>query len=541
MTPEHRRAALTTVLCALSLSLGWGIRGNFGHEYGALVPGALAALAAVLATGRPDWWRRAPYFAALGALGWSFGGSMSYMQVIAYTHSGHLPSQAYGFDSLAVLGFLWGALGGAGTALPACLDRARLAGLFPPLLAVFAAWALQDVAVPWVVQVESGARRHESPLYWYDTDWLAALVALAAVVLFALARRRLDWGSRLVLSLAAGWWAGFLAVVALVDGLGVEFRMTPPRGDNWAGVAGMTAAALVFFWRHGLMAVVYAMLVSGFWGGFGFAAATLLKLVEVKYVPLALSQLFGAGAWQTNWHSVLEQTYGLINGVGIAAAMTALARRLPPAPDEPRDRRWTEAAAVAFVLLAVPYVNLVKNVPHWVRLGAIPAALYGLPSRVWFDAGFGLLVAAGLFLLARHRKHRLAVVPESPLGQAQLLYLTFLWVMAVGNLMRALPPFADQRLITEGVIHVGAVACSVLALCGPQPAGQPAGDERAISGRTLLTVTALGLAALLATVALAAGVTRAVHGGAYVPHAGYHVRFGPDAQTGKPRPGQAHP
>ena len=26
---------------ALSLSVGWGIRGNFGHEYGAMIPGAL--------------------------------------------------------------------------------------------------------------------------------------------------------------------------------------------------------------------------------------------------------------------------------------------------------------------------------------------------------------------------------------------------------------------------------------------------------------------------------------------------------------------
>jgi hypothetical protein len=33
------------VLCALTLNLGWGIRGNFGHAYGAMIPGALAALA----------------------------------------------------------------------------------------------------------------------------------------------------------------------------------------------------------------------------------------------------------------------------------------------------------------------------------------------------------------------------------------------------------------------------------------------------------------------------------------------------------------
>src|SRR5260221_14234555 len=40
------------LLTALSLSIGWGIRGNFGHEYGAMIPGTLSAMAAVLLTAR---------------------------------------------------------------------------------------------------------------------------------------------------------------------------------------------------------------------------------------------------------------------------------------------------------------------------------------------------------------------------------------------------------------------------------------------------------------------------------------------------------
>jgi hypothetical protein len=118
----------------LSLALGWGIRGNYGHEIGAMLPGALAAIAAALASGRADWRARVPFFALFGALGWAFGGSISYMQVIGYTHSGHLQSQLYGFAGLFLIGFLWGTLGGGGTALPAVLDRQRLQSLFPALL-----------------------------------------------------------------------------------------------------------------------------------------------------------------------------------------------------------------------------------------------------------------------------------------------------------------------------------------------------------------------------------------------------------------------
>src|SRR5262245_62325154 len=148
LPPDLKLNSPAIWLTALSLSIGWGIRGNFGHEFGAMIPGALAAMGVVLLSGREDWRRRIAYFAMFGALGWSFGGSISYMQVIAYTHSGHLPSQVYGFACLFVVGFLWGALGGAGTALPACLDRERLTALFPPALAVFAAWAVQDWLTP---------------------------------------------------------------------------------------------------------------------------------------------------------------------------------------------------------------------------------------------------------------------------------------------------------------------------------------------------------------------------------------------------------
>jgi hypothetical protein len=403
----------TILLCALSLSIGWGIRGNFGHEYGAMIPGALTAIAAVLMSERADWWRRVSYFAMFGAIGWSFGGSISYMWVIGYTHSGHLPSQVYGFACLFVIGFLWGALGGAGTALPACLDREKLIGLFPPMLTVFGIWLIKYYANPLLAPTGEGDNRHENPLYWYDASWVAALLALVAGLIFAAVRRRIDLGTSLVLHLAIGWWVAFLLMVFMVDVLGIEFRMTPPRGDNWAGAVGMTAGMFIWCLRRDLLPVAHASLVAGVVGGFGFATAAFLKLVEMRYLPPLLSSWFGESAWQTNWHSILEQSYGFINGIGIALAMLFLARRLPSTTDEPRTGRWTEVFAVGFVLLLVTYVNFVKDVSTWVQLKAMPAELYGLPARTWFNIGYGLLSIAVLGLLIRHLYRPIALVPRS--------------------------------------------------------------------------------------------------------------------------------
>src|SRR5438093_13439245 len=112
---ESSDAAKPGLLCGLlvglSLSIGWGIRGNFGHEYGAMIPGVLAGLAAALLSGRSDWHRRAVFFAFFGALSWAFGGSTSYMQVLRYTHSRHSPSQTSGFVSLSLIGIASPAVG----------------------------------------------------------------------------------------------------------------------------------------------------------------------------------------------------------------------------------------------------------------------------------------------------------------------------------------------------------------------------------------------------------------------------------------------
>src|SRR5439155_10214088 len=85
---------------------------------------------------------------------------------------------------------------GAGTALPAVLDRERLTEFFAPLTAVFVAWCLQDFAENRLVAVNPDFR-HESLLYWNDTDWLAALLAIVAILVLALVRRRLDKASSL--------------------------------------------------------------------------------------------------------------------------------------------------------------------------------------------------------------------------------------------------------------------------------------------------------------------------------------------------------
>src|SRR5262249_14657681 len=214
--------------------------------------GAVAAMAAVLLSKREDWIRRVACFAMFGAIGWAFGGSISYMIVIAYTHSGHSLSVWYGFVCLFVIGFLWGAIGGAGTALPAFLNRERLAEFFVPLTAIFCAWWADNFVEDHLLDPD------KMPFAKYDTDWTSALVAIVVVLIRFAVRRRLDQAERLILYMAVGWWVAFLV---LPVGLGI--RMTPPRGDSWAGNLGMVLGMLLYFQRQNLRGLLFAALMTG--------------------------------------------------------------------------------------------------------------------------------------------------------------------------------------------------------------------------------------------------------------------------------------
>jgi hypothetical protein len=522
----HRSSLLSLFLLpALSLSIGWGIRGNFGHENGALIPGALAAIAVVLTAGRADWGRRIAYFAFFGALGWSFGGSMSYGQVLGYTHSGHSLSVIYGFASLFVIGFLWGSVGGVGTALPAVLNREQLTEFFAPLTAIFLAWQGQDLFERWLVTIDS-AYRQESPLYWYDTDWLGVVVAIVAVLVLALIRRRLDQASTFILYMAVGWWVGFAVLVLL---LGV--RMTPPRGDNWAGCVGMTAGMILYCERRGWRALTRAAVIAGFVGGFGFAFANLIKLLGI------------ATGWPTNWHSVMEQSYGFINGLGIAAVMLPLARQAPAVSDEPPVRRWTEIYALCFVLVVMTYINFDRNPETWVKAGTVPAAILGISADAWFALAYLLLGVMLVTLLVRHLRQPLPFIPAGWLGKGQLFYLVLLWWVVIGNFERSVVAFAPQRLVTEGVIFFNAVVCSWLLLMDRQEATAivpvRAEDARPQLGKTIL----IGFAGMVLCVIVSWVVVWAIYRDTVAGGIKRQIRFGAEstATSEKPAAGQPHP
>ncbi len=642
-------------LIALSLSIGWGIRGNFGHEAGAMIAGALSAIAVALLSGREDWRQRVMYFGFFGGLGWGFGGSIAYMYPMSFTESGHTATTYYGYFSTFLEGGLWCGMGAAGTAFAACMPMHRLTRFFTPLLFVLAALGLRhyieiplaEFLAPAGGETGDGTwHRHKSPLYWFDADWLQALMALIGVCVYDLYDRfhqdrksllehpvmlipfliggaalgygvqtllasngldvavrdaltvplgdlsyvnpetggsfapdqlltnwpqffgdvavHLGWGfgliagatvyflltgrfrndSSLLLALSLGWLIAFVAMPTLGSLFLMDyggFRVMPPRSDDWAGILGVFVGGLLWFRSHQLISVAQVMSRGFILGGISFASVPMIRyLVRYPGHPWR----FGGAApdeWahyhSANWHSILEQSHGFGHGLAIAISMAMLWKRQPVEEPQVIERRWTIGFSGAFVLFGFGFLNLHKLVHTWIGNKSVPETLKApffafieLSPNTWFRVVWYSATAVGAILLLVHLRRRLDLIPASWIGKGQLLYVLFLWLMVIGNLMRAVPGFSDGRMVTEWVIFMNACLATLLVVLLPRPSTTGPMSETCLRWPTLTATWIRGLV-VMSLLMTAYGFTTLTM---YQEHLegkpwANHKRFGPEA------------
>lgn len=302
---------------AIVLGLGWAMRGHFGHEWGASWAGAMGALAVVLVSKRKDWVRRAPTLAALGALGWGVGGMMSYGIVIGYCRSVSFVNSLYGYAMLAVIGGLYGFIGG---------------GLFG-------------------LGLESSEKNKP------------------------------NWPNLIVQMFVGGFLVWGLLIYQM------EWFMTPPRSELWAGCMGAALALAWFLNRNSFKRALRVALYSALGAGFGFAFGNFIQILgntaEIQY----------------NWWNVMEFTLGFFGGLGMIYAVRT--RDWPESVKPSKAGSWI---ALIFVFLFIPVTNYFNGftMDHFVelagRLSITDVDSYA--SKQFIFAGIAMLVFGVLALIA---------------------------------------------------------------------------------------------------------------------------------------------
>lgn len=295
-TPEPLTAPIAdpplwqpVLLGAMAGAMGWGIRGQYGHETGAMIAGVLVAFVLTLL-----FCSRANSLAAARAVAWctiaiGFGGSETYGQTIGLTKDayvlGNWHALLWGMLGLAIKGAVWIGFAGAffGMALGGTRYRSRemlfvMAGLL--LLHTLGVWALNSPFDP--------AQRLLPPIY-FSADW--------------------RWNPEADLK---------------------------PRPEVWGGLAFALAGLLAYAcWarRDGL--AVRMGLWGALGGAIGFPLGECLQAFPAWNPELFQSGLGAAIARHANWWNFMETTFGGVMGAGLGLGLWRNRRRIALPVSEP--------------------------------------------------------------------------------------------------------------------------------------------------------------------------------------------------------------
>ena len=266
------------ILTAMAAGMGWGIRGQYGHETGAMIAGTLTSLTLVLLFVPAVSSLAAARAAAMMTIAIGIGGSMTYGQTVGLTHDapliGNWEALRWGMLGLFVKGGIW--IGFAGVFLGMGLGgkRYRSAELLGVMVALF---ALMFLGI-WLINSPFDPASRTLPRIYFSDSWYFEPAG-------DLKPRREVWGGLLTALL------GLAAYVRLV------------RGDRLAG----------------------RMAIVGFIaGGLGFPGGQSLQAFHA-WNP----QLFTDGALSDyskyfqyfNWWNMMETTFGLIFGSVLAVGL----------------------------------------------------------------------------------------------------------------------------------------------------------------------------------------------------------------------------
>ena len=236
------------MIVSLTLGLAWAIRGSFGHEWGAAWAGAMGSFALIVASRNKEWLKNAPLLAALGALGWSVGGISSYGIVIGYCRTNDFVNVLYGFSMLAIIGALYGFIGGGFLGLGLESDKKRKpdwANLITQMIAGgMLAWGFLIYELEWFMTPP------RSEL------WAAAFGASAALGWFLW---RNNYRKSLRVAAFSGLGAGFgfafgnfIQVLGAASGIAYNWWNVMEFTLGFFGGLGMTYAIISSEWNESL-------------------------------------------------------------------------------------------------------------------------------------------------------------------------------------------------------------------------------------------------------------------------------------------------
>ncbi len=272
------------IFAAMAGGMAWGIRGQYGHETGAMIAGLLVSLTLVylLCPHFPKY--NAARVIALGTVAMGFGGSMTYGQTVGLTHDaplvGHWGALSWGMLGLAIKGGIW--IGFAGTFLGMGLGGKRYRPTTMGLLMVGMVAAYY--AGVYILNSPFDPELQKLPWLYFSDHW---------------------------------YWE--------------PDQELKPRPECWGGLLFALGMLLLYTrgWRKDCLAL--RMGVWGILGGaLGFPLGQSLQAFHA-WNP----EIFQDGIWKQldpnmNWWNMMETTYGAVMGAMLGLGLWLNRTRIQP-------------------------------------------------------------------------------------------------------------------------------------------------------------------------------------------------------------------
>jgi hypothetical protein len=420
---EGLSPVLFCLLGALTMAFGWGYRGTVGHEGGAMPAGGMLGMAICLLSGRLDWQRRAAVAGLLTAVGFAWGGSISYMEHPKYVLTDSFPDVLYGYVMLFFLGGIWAGIGGAMLGMALTMPRSKLFMFVGPFTAISIAYL-----ATYLFYFVFPERKEAIDLYvarnWHDGEFVAALTALIVSAVYWIVRPKERPATAFIFWCTVGWWVGYGGLTKIG---GIELA-PPGRSEAWGGVLGILVATIIYLvcWRN--FAALLLCLFGIVGGGLGFSAAVFLRHPVELQVGL-LKKYDYLVPWK-----VAEEGYGFFMGIALALGALALLRGGLKAPEEDVPSKPLDVYAVFGLLIALMWINLKKAPMTWLhRYHSVPDdPVLGISPWLWYFAGGCMFTGVGLYALYLYYHDRLPITPSTAYGKATLVFLFLVWMPLVG-------------------------------------------------------------------------------------------------------------
>jgi hypothetical protein len=289
---------------ALAGGMAWGIRGQYGHETGAMMAGLAVGLVMSLIFCPTGNVRQIARAVAWCTVAMGLGGSMTYGQTVGLTHDaelvGNWSALRWGMLGLAIKGGLWIGFGATFLGMGLSGVRYRVGELLFVWLGVLGLCALGI----WLFNEPFDPANRVLPKIYFSDSW--------------------EWEPDATLKPRREVWSGFLfGLAGLLAYLGVK------RGDGLA-------------WRLGLWGVLG--------GAIGFPLGQSLQAYHAWNL-----ELFRSPGWAhidkvINWWNFMETTFGAVMGATLGVGLWLNRRRIGSAQDNSPS---TIPQAVEWLLIVI--------------------------------------------------------------------------------------------------------------------------------------------------------------------------------------------